>query len=305
MPRSIPERSQGFALILVIWSLVIMLGLSAGFAMAVRHEIRVANDLVDAVRIDATTLAARNLALLALNHREDEIRWLPDGQVRRLQHGGLQVAIRVRSETGRIDLNRAPRPVLIGLFEQIAPERDPEQLADTLIDWRDRDERRSEQGAELADYRAAGLDYGPANEQFRSIHALSQVLGFDADVVETIAPYVTVHSRRPRINAMSAEPIVLTAIPTVDRATAEQFVEARSASLRDGTPPPVDLLRDGRRFIEMQLDTRVLLMDIAVLPPDRPVHLEQVVLGRQDDQGYALLSREPLRLSGVDPWWAL
>lgn len=303
MRRPIPERSRGFALMLVIWSLVIMLGLSAGFAMAVRHETRIASDLVDAARIDASAIAARNLALLALNHRDAAQRWRPDGQARLLTYDGLRIAVRVRSETGRIDLNRAPRPVLVGLIEQVAPDRDFEALADAIIDWRDRDERPSPSGAEADEYRDAGLSYTPPNQHFRSVQELGRVLGFDSDVSQALAPFVTVHSRRPRINAMSAEPTVLAAIPGVDPATAERFIAERGQSLLDGTPPPIELLQDGRRYVEMQMDARVILMDVAVLPIDKPIHLEQVVMGMDTEQSYTLLSRNRLSAADTDRWW--
>lgn len=307
------RRNRGFALVLVIWSLVIMLGLSAGFAMAVRHETRVAHDLVDMTRLDATAIAARNLALLALNRQDAEQRWRPDGETRTIQYDGMQIAVRVRSETGRIDLNRAPRQVIVGLIEQLAPERDPQALADAMIDWRDRDDRRSEYGAEQDDYRNAGRGYTPPNQPFRSIHELGQVLGFDAELARLMRPYVSVHSQRPRINAMSAEAVVLAAIPDVDLPTAEQFVFARAQAIRAGTPPPVDMLRGGRRFIEMRLDVRTLLMDIAVLPDDgladpapvsvNPLYLEQVVMGMGKAQRYTPLSREVLQPTDAEPWW--
>ena len=307
------RRDRGFALILVIWSLVIMLGLSAGFAMAVRHETRVAQDLIDTARLDATAIAVRNLALLALNRQDAEQRWRPDGQTRTIQYNGMRAAVRVRSESGRIDLNRAPRPVIVGLIEQLAPDRDAQALADAVIDWRDRDDRRSEYGAEKDDYRNAGREYTPPNLPFRSVHELGQVLGFDAELARRMAPYVSVHSRRPRINAMSADAVVLAALPDVDLPTAEQFVVARAQAIRDGSPPPVDMLRGGRRFIEMQLDARVLLMDIAVLSDDgladpepvalAPLYVEQAVMARGTAQHYTLLSREARQPTDAEPWW--
>jgi general secretion pathway protein K len=303
MIRSMPDRNRGFALILVIWSLVILLGLSAGFAMAVRYETRVANDVLAATETLAIATAARNLALVALNHREVDERWQPDGRVRGLSWADARIAVRVRSDSGRVDLNRAPRAVLVGLFEQIAPEREPERLADTLIDWRDRDDRRSELGAEADDYRDAGLEFGPSNQPLHSVHELSQVLGFDGNLARALMPFVTVHSRRPRVNALSAEPTVLAALPDIDGAIAEQFVEARELALDSGMPPPIEMLRDARRYVEMQMDARVLLMDIAIARPERPLHIEQVVLALDGLQTYALLSRETLTVSANDPWW--
>lgn len=290
--RSMPARNQGFALILVIWSLVILLGLGTGFAMAVRHETRVATDTLRSAESDAIAIATRHLAVLALNRQDPDARWIPDGRWRDLRWGEANVTLRLRSESGRIDVNRAPRAVLVGLLELVAPTGDPEALADTLIDWRDRDDRPSPSGAEAEDYRAAGLDYGPANRPLVSVNELSRVLGFDDEMIDALRPYVTVHSRRPRVNAMSAEPTVLAALPGIDSITAEQFVQLRDAALDGGENPPLTMLKEGRRFVEMHLDNRVVAMDIVVTLPDKTRQAEQLVIALGRNGSYTLLARE-------------
>lgn len=287
-----PARNQGFALILVIWALVILLGLGTGFAMAVRHETGVATDTLRRAEFDAIATAARHLAVLEMNRRDPDARWLPDGRWREVSWGHAKIGVRLRSESGRIDINRAPRIVLLGLFEQLAPTGDPEALADILIDWRDRDDRPSPRGAEAADYRSAGLDYGPANRPLISTNELSRLLGFDETVIDALRPYVTVHSRRPRVNAMSAEATVLAALPGIDPITAEQFVLQREAAYDGGENPPLAMLKQGRRFVEMHLDTRVVAVDIVVTLPDRTRYAEQVVIAQGRNGAYTLLARD-------------
>lgn len=285
-------RNRGFALILVIWSLVIMLGLSTGFAMAVRHETRVATDILQNAQADAIATAARHLAVLALNRQDADARWLPDGRWHQLRWGGAKITVRLRSESSRIDINRAPRAVLLGLMTLIAPAGDPEALADTLIDWRDRDDRPSPSGAEETAYRDAGLEHGPANRPFVSINELSRLLGFDGKMIDAMRPLVTVHSRRPRVNALSAEPTVLAALPGIDFATAEQFVQLRDTAFDGGENPPLEMLKEGRRFVEMNLETRVVSVDIVVNLPDATPHAEQVVIALGQDSVYTLLARD-------------
>lgn len=303
--RSTPKYSRGFALILVIWALIIMLGVSAGFAMAVRHEARVATDAVTSVETEAIATAARNLAVIALYRRDADLRWRADGRVRTVAWPGVDIAVRLRSDSSRIDLNRAPRDVLAGLIEQVAPERDTDALADAVLDWRDRDDRRSENGAEADEYRAAGLAYEPGNQPFRSINELSQVLGFDAELARALRPHITIYGQRPRINALGADSKVLAAVPGIDLVTAERFIEDRAQAFSDGMPPSVDSLGDGRRYIETQQDADVLLIDLAIRRPNGPIHLEQVVMERVEDQSYRLLNREQLSAKDISPWWQL
>jgi general secretion pathway protein K len=292
-------RSRGFALILVIWGLVVMLGLGAGFAMAVRHETRVASDAVDRLQQQAAALAARNLAIVALIEPDDEQRWRPDGAPHALVWDDARITVRVTSESGRIDINRAPQPVLLGLMQTLLPERDADALTDALIDWRDRDDRPSPAGAEAADYRAAGLGYVPTNAPLYSVTELSRVIGFDNDIVERLRPHITVYSRRPRLNAMSADPVTLAALPGVDLAMAQQFALQRDASLRNGAVPMVDLLREGRRFVEMNLDDRVVALDIVVTMEETTPHAERVVMSRDNAVGYRLLARRTVAVDAA------
>ena len=56
----------GFALILVIWALVLLTSLATGFALAIRHEIRVAGDLASIAQAEATTSATLHAAAFML-----------------------------------------------------------------------------------------------------------------------------------------------------------------------------------------------------------------------------------------------
>ena len=52
------QRAGGFALILVIWALVLLTSLATGFALAIRHEIRVSGDMASIAQAEATATAA-------------------------------------------------------------------------------------------------------------------------------------------------------------------------------------------------------------------------------------------------------
>jgi hypothetical protein len=129
-------------------------------------------------------------------------------------------------------------------------------------------------------------------------------LGFDNALARALAPYLTIYANRPRINALGADSVVLAAIPGIDLATAERFIEERALALDDGMPPSIDNLRDGRRYIESSQEADVLLMDLAIRRAGAPLHLEQVVMERDDDQGYRLLARATLAPGDTPAWWS-
>jgi general secretion pathway protein K len=299
------KAEHGFALILVIWSLVMMTSLATGFAMAVRHETRVAQDAVAGLEADAAMTAALNYALHALNLRDREARWLADGRVHVIPWGDATVTVQIRSESGKADINRAPREVLEGLIGQSLPDAPAAEMVDALIDWRDRDERPLPQGAERDDYLAAGYSYGPANAPFESVHELSQVMGFDGERMSALLPYITVYSRRPRINAMSADLLTLIAVPGVSPLDAEQFITQRDDAITEDRSPPTGLLKSGKRYLDMHLDNKVITMDIEVRLKDTPPRAEQVILQLGADRYYEVLAREPSVASGKSDEQAL
>ena len=288
------RQSKGFALMLVIWAMIVLTGIASGFAFAVRHETRAAGDTVDLAHAEAAATAALNTAVLALAATDTEIRWRPDGRLRQLEWQDATVDVRIRAESGRVNLSLAPTELLVGLFELVLPEADTTALAHALVDWRDRDDDREPQGAEEADYAKAGYAYAPPNRPLASVHELSQVMGFDRDHIETIRPYVTVYGRQPRVNAASADVIVLAAIPGIELEAAQTFAIHRDQMLTDGGTLDYTALRNGRRYLDTRPDYRLVSIDTEVRLPSGLTWREQAVVQLDSARGYALLSRETL-----------
>ncbi len=105
--------------------------------------------------------------------------WQPDGAAHVWQDGEARFAVSAVDESARIDLNAAPEPLLKGLLQNVGGlDADTAQhVVEAIEDWRDADDLRRPNGAEDADYRAAGRKYGPANAPFSSVGELQRVLG--------------------------------------------------------------------------------------------------------------------------------
>lgn len=286
------RRPRGFAMILVIWALVVLTALATGFSRAVRHETRTAIDLDARVRAEAATVAGINSTLLKLGDPDPERRWIADNAVRKIAWPGAAISVRVKSESGRIDLNRGVGDVLGGLFEQLFPDHRSQALADAVIDWRDRDNQPRDQGAEADDYARAGLDYGPANAPFRSVHELARVLGFDGAMAEAARPYLTIHSGSPRINAGSADLIVLTAIPGISRTQAEDFIAQREPDSGADVRTDIGMLRGAGQYLSTNTERRMFALDIEVSLEDGYRQRGHVVVRLDKQKGFKLLSRE-------------
>lgn len=105
----------------------------------------------------------------------------------------------------------------------------PTELADTLADWLDDDDKVRASGAESRDY--SGLDpaYYIANTLLTSVGELKYIKGFTNEVIKELAPYVTVLPvSDAKINLNTAgfmQIMLLGKTPTsISQADAESFV---------------------------------------------------------------------------------
>src|SRR5262249_41942169 len=138
-----------------------------------------------------------------------------------------------------IDINTAAEPLLRGLFASVGLADDEvSRIVDAILDWRDPDSLRRPNGAEEAEYRAAGLPYKPANAPFQAIEELQLVLGMRPEIYRRIAPDITVFSRQPGVNVPLASREVLLAIPGLTSDVVDQYIAQREAARTQGQPLP-------------------------------------------------------------------
>ena len=232
-------RQRGTALVLVLWLIALLLGVVSAFALTARIEGLLGRSAQSLAQARLAAEAGIELAVLRMRDPDLERRLVPDGRPYRMQFGPAQIEVRLRDETGKLDLNVADSATLARLFE--FHEVDQElalNLADAVADWIDGDDLVRLRGAEDAEYAAAGLPYGAADAPFTSVAELQRVLGMTPALFERVAPSLTVHSGRP-VNAHFAEAAVLYAVG-LDPQLAADYLQRREAwTPADGEPPPL------------------------------------------------------------------
>lgn len=166
--------------------------------------------------------------------------WFPNGAVHGWEEDGAKLAVSLAYESGRIDVNVAREPLLKGLFASAAglkPE-DVDHLVDAIMDWRDPDDAKRLNGAEAADYRAAGRNYVPANANFETIEELQRVLGMTPEIYSKVANLITVHSRQPGIDPAGASRAVLMSIPNMTSEIVDTYIQQRELARANNQPAP-------------------------------------------------------------------
>ena len=230
MPR---ECQRGIALISVLWITALLAVIAASFASSARTEGQLALNMVENAKAEALADGAVHRAVLGLLDPDAERAWRTDGTPYQLDYGEGRVTIRVYDEDAKVDLNAAPPELLVGLLGLVGLE--PEQaetLADRIVDYRDEDDEPEPNGAEDADYEAAGRRYGAIDRPFLTEAELLGVLGMSEALYRRLRPLVTVHSGAEGIDPSRASPDILLSIPGMT----PELVEAIKAAGPDGDP---------------------------------------------------------------------
>jgi general secretion pathway protein K len=271
MPANRP-RERGLALIAVLWGLVLLAAIAASVTVASRTETRLARNLVANAEAQALAEAGVNRAVLGLATADPERQLRVDGTSYRLVFGGGEVFLTIRDEGGKIDLNRAPDSVLRGLFATVGVGPDESAaLVDAIVDYRDANDARRLNGAEDSDYRRTDRSYGAKDQPFEAVDELLHVLGMTPELYEQVAPALTVHSRRRRVDPATAPALVLRALPGLDPAELDHSRRRRV----DPATAPALVLRALPGLDPAELDERLAVREEAEAIEDDPVELQE------------------------------
>ncbi|HEX6833069.1 MAG TPA: hypothetical protein VF132_06000 [Rudaea sp.] len=240
------ESQRGMALLLVMWVIVLMGILLGSFALISRTENLQSRHMFDATSGRYDAQAGLERAVYELRNPDVTQRWVGDGRPYEFDYEGAHIRIEITDETGKIDLNTANDQILKQLFLSVGvDEMNAEGLAEAIMDWRDPDDLPRPQGAEAAQYAAAGLPYGPRNGRFQTVAEVQQVFGMNYDLYRKIEPAITISSGTGMPNPAFAPIEALRALPGMTEDLAQEIVtmrqqvpfgQASGLTLPNGTP---------------------------------------------------------------------
>ena len=189
------RRDSGFALLIVLWALLLLSILAGSYLLEARAAKTVGVTAVSRLKARALADAAINRSIMALLDPRDPLRLPLDGSTREILLLGHSILLACESEAGKVDLNAAPIELLISILRtQGLTEQEAETLATQIVVWRS-PARGSSREAALSSYREAGRLYGPRFAPFRSIGELRLVVGMSEALQTAISPFMTVWSQ--------------------------------------------------------------------------------------------------------------
>jgi general secretion pathway protein K len=245
------NRESGFALLIVLWTMVLLALLAAQVTGGGRAETK----LAAAMRISAQLQAAADGAVYeSIWHLMDGDgdAWAPGNAVHVLAEPGAKVTVQIEDERGKIDINNAAPALIQGLFNVLGVDSTTAtNVAQAINDWRQQGGAGDDSDATAA-YRMDGRLWGPPAEDFERLDELLLVRGMTPKLYKMALPFLTL--------ALEQSPWPQYAGPTVQAAVArarqDSALAADHADLRGPVVMQITATAtgaDGARFIRRTL----------------------------------------------------
>jgi general secretion pathway protein K len=238
-------RRDGFALIGVLWLVVLISVVGLDFSLRARgmsrQVINGADHAIARAAAEGGLLHAEDRLVARL--RETEGRSL--GEERALDpwanpavllEDSLRIgdaACRVLLEDAgtRVHLNVAAEDEIRRLLAAVrVDDGDADRVAQAIMDWRDLDDLRRTRGAERDEYVQADAPVLPANGPFGSVDELRLVTGVTEEIYDRVAGYLTT-SGSGRVNVSAAPAEVLSALPGMSDGLLAAILRARGTGV--------------------------------------------------------------------------
>ncbi len=220
-------REGGFALLIVLWTLVLLALLTAQVTSAGRAQVETAA----ALRISAQLQYAADGAIQeTIWHMLDGAGdyWPPGTSTRILHEPGGVVRVDIEDDRGKMDVNQVPPGLLAGLFAALGADNDTAQAVGTAVaDWRSQAAPGDAAQSVPAEYHMEGRAWGPPGQEFERLDELLLVRGMTTALYQASLPYLTLNLEQgPWLQY--APPAVLAGIARAKR-TAGIAVDAADA----------------------------------------------------------------------------
>jgi len=214
--------------VIVIWVLSLLTIMAGSFALTMRRETTVISAVKDNARMQAIAESGISIAQSMLFLSDENMRWRADGSIYILNYQGAEIRVRIFSEHGKIDINKADEELLMAMMSSIDIDLSQQQkLVSAMLDWRDKDDIVHVNGAEKGEYEEAGLAYQPANKDFQIIDELQMVLGMDYTIYQQLKPLITVYSKQAKVNLQVASKEVIQAIGNLEPDILDEYMQQR------------------------------------------------------------------------------
>jgi general secretion pathway protein K len=284
----VPTRraaTDGFIVVAVLWIIAALAVLASIYSVFVVDTATAIAANKDRVRAEALVAAGVELAAYHIGATPQQ---RPSNGAFNFRAGSSSVAVRFHSEMARIDLNGAPKELLMGLFASLGAAREAETYANRIIGWRT--PPAEGQDGEAAAYRTAGMHYAPRGAPFPHVGELWLVMGLPEAVIERALPHLTVYSAQAQVGILDASAQVLAALPGMSPERLHDVLAARQATPQ-AAQGLLAMLGPAQTFASAEPGKTFRVTVQVVLENGRRMRSEVVILvSEEDTEPYRVLS---------------
>ena len=280
------SNSRGFALIVVLWFLVLIAAISAYLIADARQETAIARNIMSAANAEALADAGVAQTVFNQTNPAESARWALDGAPHVIRLADGDVSIRLTDERQKINPNRASDTLIAALLEASGIERPlARRIGASVADWVDRDNDPRLLGAEREQYASAGRSYAPPNLPFENLDELQLVLGMTPEIYTLVRPYLTLFSNAPTPDAKTAPPIIQRALRiappssvALQGETIESNPSVQNAELTADQRAAAEEAEVEAAMDDMMERSPVIAMDVTARSSSRGVFVRHAVL---------------------------
>jgi general secretion pathway protein K len=210
-------REAGFALLIVLWSLVLLSLILAQVLSAGRTEAQLAANLRAAAVAEAVADGAVQDTIFHLLDASSR-RWPLQGRHRLMLAAGV-AEVTVENIAGKINPNSATEPLLTAALRLCgASTTAAGVITQAILVWRS---APATPDISANAYRAAGLGYAPPDAPFETAEEVGLVLGMTPKLRECLLPHLSVFQENDAPAPAAADPFVKAALTMAAQMTGE------------------------------------------------------------------------------------
>jgi len=188
---------RGFALISVLWILVLLTAMVAEFAYSMRTEVNITRNFKEATQAYYIAHSGLTRSVVEVLRQTDRTSnqenggevagdrvWRVNVVIPPQGFGTGEFTVRIDNVAGLIDLNTASEKLLRLMVNTLdIGDREKDVIVDSILDWRDSDDFHRLNGAENKYYQSLANPYGCKSAPFDSVEELVLVRGMSPELL--------------------------------------------------------------------------------------------------------------------------
>jgi general secretion pathway protein K len=209
--RTGDRRQAGFALLIVVWSLVLLSFILAHVLSTGRSEVELARNLRAAAEAEPVADGAVQTAIFHLLDPSPQ-HWPLQGRHAITLPGGV-ADVRIENVAGEINPNTADQTLLDAALSLCGVSGNAMgHVTQAIMAWR----APTSPGGQLgADYQSAGLGYAPPGAPFETSDEIGLVVGMTPALRACLLPHISVFQEDETPSLAAADPFVVRALTLV------------------------------------------------------------------------------------------